>query len=670
MGKVLKADCTSGDAFVTETLASAYTEIWLTLDVMFDSAALTWFANHFSGDFADLQGGSPSFFLFGLQVEGWTGPTDVRWVEDFSWGGTAMTSATPAAAASTWQTLELHVLTTGTKVAEAYVGGTLIFTDTGLNSSATVQKIRVGQQFSDPDATAVAYIRDVKAGTTRGASDIFADDFSSGDTSAWTSATGDVSVIDDPLAPPPPPPPPPVTGRVQIAFDDGPLVANPTWTRIDGGDSPFPDSFVSGYDIEVGRQTLISQTDTGTATVYINDHESGLFDPRNLSSPYYGKLDGRQLLLQLYDPVAATWEDQFRGFIDDITWEIDGSAVNASGAPINASIQLECVDLFDFLAGYGLTPGLDGVTPPAGAEDGVYYAATAGSVDDRIIEVLGDVGIDPSRYTVASGNVHVKAVKYDPDESALQALRDAADAELPFIANIYCDRHGNFQFRGRYSRFDPDAVAAEPGSTWDFTRWAVGDGEAILADSSRAQMRVLAFTRNRSDLINVAIAYPQNMKPADMPGQVWADTASITAYGKHAAPPMSDLLTDSSDVGGLTDLQETSLYAELLVKNQKDPRENVSSLQVKTVAPDDSRAATTWALLTKADISHIINVKVGYPAGTGLTGASPDDDYYIEGRRLRVRPLQPGYDYVECDYDLSPAVWSMDTHSVFPPFSG
>jgi hypothetical protein len=234
------------------------------------------------------------------------------------------------------------------------------------------------------------------------------------------------------------------------------------------------------------------------AAVYIYDHELALFDPRNVSSPYFGLLDGRQILLQLWDPEAEAWEEEFRGWIDDITWEIDGSAVvdeDGPDGPINATIQIECVDMFDILAGYGLTPGLDGITPrvvpsgdsrwpcPSGFEDGVYYAETAGTVDDRIIEILTDVGIDSTRYLVASGNVSVKAVKYDPDESALQALRDAADAEFPFIANIYCDRHGDFAFRGRYSALRPDEVAAEPGSTWDFTRWAVGDGAAIIDDS-------------------------------------------------------------------------------------------------------------------------------------------------------------------------------------------
>jgi hypothetical protein len=196
-----------------------------------------------------------------------------------------------------------------------------------------------------------------------------------------------------------------------IAFDDGPLNKplhrdRPGWR--------LPDQFVAGYDTSNGKQTLISQTDTGTATVYINDHELGLFDPRNSSSPYFGKLDGRQILLQLYNPVTTIWESQFQGWIDEASYDIDGSAVNPAGEPVNASIQLNCVDVFDFLNGFGLTPGLAGDMPPAGYEDGVYYSE--GHVDDRQIEILTDVGIDSTRYGSPDlrAAMSTRAVKYDP----------------------------------------------------------------------------------------------------------------------------------------------------------------------------------------------------------------------------------------------------------------
>jgi hypothetical protein len=153
-------------------------------------------------------------------------------------------------------------------------------------------------------------------------------------------------------------------GTVLVAWDDGPLEPNPTWTPLDQASDGFPPQFVAGYDIKVGRQTLLSQTDTGTATVYCNDHEFGLFDDRNLSSPYQGKLSGRQIMLQLYDPVRRCGSRSSVASSTTTATRSTGPASDANGDPINASIQIECVDMFDYLNGYGLTPGLAGVTPP------------------------------------------------------------------------------------------------------------------------------------------------------------------------------------------------------------------------------------------------------------------------------------------------------------------
>ncbi len=476
-----------------------------------------------------------------------------------------------------------------------------------------------------------------------------------------------------------------VEGRVLIAPDNGPLDPSPTWVRIDAPGGDFPDQFVAGYDTQNGKQTLLSQTGTGTGTVYINDHQYGLFDPRNTSSPYYQKLTGKQILLQLYDPVLDVWEPQFQGLIDNAGYVINNAAVNAAGKPINASIQLACVDAFDYAAGFGLTPGLAGDRPPSGGDDGVWYAPTTDEVFVRIIQILADMGVDESRYVVFSGNVALTVVKYNPDDPALNALRDCADAEFPFISNLYVDRFGRVVFHGRYGRFDPTGVAAAAGTDrWDFQQFKLGDGAAVSGDSERTQMRVLEFQDGRSNIINVAVSYPQGTQPAQMPSQVFADTSSITAFGHYAAPPMSDLLTGTPINDNLNGHPtwdryiECEKFAELLVKNQKDPRESITALQVKTVDPADPRAANVWHCLTRSDVSDMVNVKVGYPAGVGMTGDTPIDDYFIEGRSLRVRPLNssaeksalPGYDYVELDLNVSPAVWSMDTHGVFPSWPG
>lgn len=454
-------------------------------------------------------------------------------------------------------------------------------------------------------------------------------------------------------------------GRLLIAFDDGPLEPSPTWTRIDN----LASGLISGMDIRRGKQTLQARTDTGTMSVFVNDRD-GRFDPNNASSPFFGKLDGKQILCQVFDPTTSTWEPQFRGTIDNYSYDIN-DAYGVDGKPIVANVQIDCVDLFDFLGGFGLTPGIDGDLPtPSGSEGTVYFAATAGTVDDRIIQILTLVGIDSTMWVVFSGNVKLQDTLYDADEAALTALRDCADAEAPFIANIYIDRQGRFVFHGIYSRLAPDDVAADatPGA-WDFTRWPLGDGPAIDADATRGQMRVLSYSRSRPNIVNAALCYPKGILEADIPGQVFADATSIIDFGKHQLPPMSDLIVaEGTTIGAYPPSASTSTandrclkYATLLVKNQKDPRISIDTLTVKAVRPDDPRANATWGPLLKADISDIVNLQVGYAGGTGIEA----EDYYIEGITKQIRSLNTDHDYVEVDFDVSPTEWSQDSHGVF-----
>lgn len=460
-------------------------------------------------------------------------------------------------------------------------------------------------------------------------------------------------------------------GRVLVAFDtDDPLEPSPTWTRLDD-----TDNLIAGFDISRGRQTLADQTDTGTASVYVNDRH-GRFDPNNASSPYFGELDGKQIMLQCWDPVNEEWVPQYRGTIDGYGYDIN-PATDQNGDLLIADVQINCVDIFEFLAGYGLTPGLDGKTPPAGSEGTIcYYGGVdplaVQAVDDRIIEVLADVGVDPAMYVVFSGNVTLQPTNYDADESALVVLRDACEAELPQIANMYCDKLGRFVFHGRISRFDPAAVIAENPGAWDFHDLYLGDGKQIAADSQYGQMRVLAYTQSRRNVINAVLCSPKGILETDIPGQVYADPTSIAAYGKRSLT-IGDLVIAEGVATGNDANTECQKYGELLVKNQKDPRVTVDLLTVKAISPDDHRAAATWRALVLADISDRLFLKVGYPGGEGIHSPSDEDAgeaYYIESVTQRVRPLigsghSGWFDYVETDLGVSPATWSRDDHGVF-----
>ncbi len=315
-----------------------------------------------------------------------------------------------------------------------------------------------------------------------------------------------------------------------------------------------------------------------------------------------------------------------------------------------------------------LAPGVDGTTPPSGSEGTVFYEDTAGTVDDRIIEALTDAHVDPSMTVVFTGTVKVQETKYDPGDSMLMVLRDAADAEFPGIANIYIDKLGRFVFHGRYSRFDPDGVSAT-SAAWDFNRWKAGDKAAITGDATRAQVRVLAYQRARSSMINSAIAWPRGIEETGMAAQVYRDSTAGTTYGRYSWSATDLIIFEGVTAGtypphtavtaGTTQCQK---FAQFYVVNTKDPQTDIKTLTIKSVPPGDSRATATWGVLTGADISDVINVSVGYPRGTGLVSK----DFYIEGVTMRIEPSgDTRYDLVELDLDVSPVIWSQDTHGVF-----
>ena len=214
-----------------------------------------------------------------------------------------------------------------------------------------------------------------------------------------------------------------------VALDDGPLEWSPTWTCLD-----YTPNLVSGFDISRGRQSETETTDAATARVYLNDTD-GLFDPANTGSPFFGKLDGAQIVLQCWDPVEEEWVRQFRGRIRRPTYDFNPST--SGGVSILSNVQLECIDLFGYLARVKMVVGVFGDTPPSGSEGAVYYGAAP--VDDRIAALLIEADLSTDWYVVFTGNVDVQAMLYDASDAILTAIRDACDAEFPGIANCYTD---------------------------------------------------------------------------------------------------------------------------------------------------------------------------------------------------------------------------------------
>lgn len=421
------------------------------------------------------------------------------------------------------------------------------------------------------------------------------------------------------------------------------LEPSPTWTRID-----TTDNLVASYSIRRGRTSELARTGTGTATVKLNDVD-GWFDPTNTGSPYFGNLDGKQAVLALHNPVTDSWHTIFRGFVGSYDATMERSQVVTY-------TQVALVDALDYLAGYELVPdGILGDTPPAISDGDIYYAAgddplyplAFGTVNVRINKVLDDVGWPPAPgiRDIFTGNVRLQETVYAAGSTALDVIQDAADAEFPGIANFYVARDGTVTFHGRLARFNPTE------SQYGITTWTLGDGAAVLADPTICQIRGLGWTRPRANVINSAFCAPKGILDADRAGQIVTDPTSIGAYGLHSWSS-ENLLIKESVLTGNDANAECLLYSTYYVDNYKDPRTRVNQITVRSLHPDDVRAAAVWAFMCSVDISDIITLTTTHPGGGGF-----NEDFYVEGITYNVSPLQPDYANVELILDVSPRAY-------------
>lgn len=420
----------------------------------------------------------------------------------------------------------------------------------------------------------------------------------------------------------------PGAGRVQIATAAGPLVAEPSWTRYDN----ILNCKCYGFDSYAGRQSELDTTDTGNATVYFYDQANMLDD---------NDLVGCQIMLQLYDPVAAAWRPRWRGHIDDI----QHSLVDVPGIPL-ANVSMTCVGVFDYLGGCKMLPGIFGdVGGPT--TDVVFYEDER--VDDRIIALLTDAGIVATMRVVFTGNVDVNETLYDPEDVILQAVRDACDAEWPGVANFYEDRFGRCVFHGRFARFDPEGTAAE--GNWDFHSWDAATNEDVT--TGVAQIKEFAYNRPRARIINSYVAWPR----ADETGVAFdrslittllkTDAGSITTYG-YRGDEAGDLIIKDNFNNANTGADECELIGQWYVDNYSQIRKAVQSVVFRSAGPTDPRAAAVWALMTQADISDRLSLTVD-------EAQLADEAFFIDGISVECRVLNTGYDLVTVTPNLTPA---------------
>lgn len=421
-------------------------------------------------------------------------------------------------------------------------------------------------------------------------------------------------------------------GGVLIAFDDVMLEDDPTWTRLDnmrGSSVTRTAPLVRRYSVKRGRQDEFAETEPGTAEVEFNDI-SGLFDPYNTGSTYYGKLDAKQLSLGLWNPVSEEWTEIYRGHQED--WNHDLHRSQLVTYP-----TLAAVDALAFFAQVELKSG-DGDPLPPGVDAGSVFFED-GAVQDRVLAGLGIAGFPSGlaipapaigRQDVFTGNIQVMETIYDTGSTVMQLLKDTADAEFPGIANQFISKDGHYTWHGRLARFHPDVV------DYDITTWKCGDSTQAHGDTGSGGTAQIfppfGYRRSINEVLNSVSVSPQGIAPEDLAGQLWEDATSINKYGKRSSS-WTDLLIKSSDLTGEDGPGECLLIAKYFVENYKNPLTRISQIVFRSMNPDDERAEATWELICGVEISDRLEITLTQP-GSVIT-----ETYFVEGIEYEIVPL-------------------------------
>lgn len=391
-------------------------------------------------------------------------------------------------------------------------------------------------------------------------------------------------------------------------------------------------SRVRQITIQRGRQSELDKTETGTCTVSLNYKSGSITD-----------FVGADAQVSLESPFGGTFP-VFTGTVDDMSYDL-------ARTQVVTRVDVTLVDALDYFAGIELAPGLYGVTPlPAAVDAGnIFYEqaivgelAGVGRIQQLVLESNYGGAID-----IFSGNVQVRDRVYAPRTSLLTAIDEACDAEFPGVANRFVERDGTFVFHGRLARFNP----SDP--QYRIETWAVGDKAACVASPPRARVTKLTLGSSKQRIINAALATPQGIADADIEAQIVTDAASIAQYGVRSWSA-ENLQTFFDELTSLGPEDATRQFAQYYVDNYAQPQIRIEELQLRSRKPTWADAEATWDLLCNAEISDLVQVQV-----TNNPGVSVNAEYFIEGVRYLIRPLDGSFAYVELTLDLSPrAYWT------------
>ncbi len=195
MAKAYWANATADYAELRSPSLTAATDFWVAFRLGFHAVDLAWWtsANH-ELDFASLRlSGGTNLRIYLVDPA----------IGDYWYVGNTQGSV-PNPAAEEWLECEVHYSSV-TDIVSYYINGTLVVSGEGVGATGhTLGSLRIGDlSETSNDIGASVYFTNVTVGTTRGGTDVFQDDFSSGTFAAWATSLGNSTIITDPFTPVP-----------------------------------------------------------------------------------------------------------------------------------------------------------------------------------------------------------------------------------------------------------------------------------------------------------------------------------------------------------------------------------------------------------------------------------------------------------------------------------
>jgi hypothetical protein len=427
----------------------------------------------------------------------------------------------------------------------------------------------------------------------------------------------------------------------------GPLDAAPE--ELSGSGLPTANRVIH-WETHRGKNNEFDKTEAGTGSILLRNRD-GLFDPLKTSGVYVGTgnlLPLRQVRITMNTPQHPTvYNDIFTGYVENWGFERMG--------PRGATATLDIMDGFELLEQSQIYVTKNNTS--GGHTFGALH------VDDRINMALEFAKWPPQRTSIFPGNVVCRKVTYNPGDSMLQVIQDAADAEMPALANFYMDKSGNACFRGRYFRLDPF------NSTWDgylnarkAKLFKFGDDKAIELYSDNEEdypdvghlmpMSNLKWELTKEHIYTVVTVTWADADPKNIYAQTVSDSVQAKKFGRRDLTIQGLVVLTGDAGGGQTAAQECKRFGLWYLENYKKAFVRATQLEVH------SKFETTniWSFLTQVEIGDLVELYTKNPGGGGFFG----QQYYVDGIHNVVDAKGHWPEWV-ATYDLSPVGhWKQD----------